>query len=262
YVGGAGVARGYLARPGLTAARFLPDPFAAGGTAGGRMYRTGDLGRWLPDGSIEFAGRNDVQIKVRGYRVEPGEIETRLRDHAGVGDAAVVAHRDPDRASGGDTRLVAYYTPAGAERGTAVDAAGLRGYLAGVLPGYMVPAAFVEVDALPLTPSGKLDRAGLPAPGMDAFAVGEYQAPVGAVEKTLAKVWEQLLGVEWVGRHDDFFDLGGHSLLAVQLVGRMREQGLDCDVRTLFETPTVAGLAAAVAGAAPAFDEDRGPDGS
>ncbi|MBQ0825396.1 non-ribosomal peptide synthetase [Streptomyces tagetis] len=246
YVGGAGVSRGYLGRPGQTAARFVPDPFATGADAGGRLYRTGDLGRWRPDGTIEFAGRDDFQVKVRGFRVEPGEIEARLREHPGVGEAAVIARRDPEPGghSAGESRLVAYYVPAGT---AAADATALREHLARVLPGYMVPAAFVELDALPLTPNGKLDRPALPGPGTGDLAVTGYQAPVGPLEETLAKVWAQVLGVDRVGRHDDFFALGGHSLLAVRLVDRLREEGLECDVRAMFETPTVAGLAALVA---------------
>ncbi|WP_159007475.1 phosphopantetheine-binding protein, partial [Streptomyces sp. NRRL S-813] len=274
YVGGAGVTRGYLDRPGLTASRFVPDPFAAGDTAGSRLYRTGDLGRWLPDGTIQFAGRNDFQIKIRGFRIELGEIETRLRSHPDITDAAVIAHRSPHQNGDGDTsgdtgehtRLIAYYTPANtgtdvagtdvagtdvagtdvasAKSQAAVDAVGLRDYLAGVLPGYMVPAAFVALDTLPLTPNGKLDRAALPEPGASAYATAGYQAPTGPLEETLATVWAQLLGVDRIGRHDDFFTLGGHSLLAVQLVERLREHDLDCDVRTVFTTPTIAGLAA------------------
>jgi amino acid adenylation domain-containing protein len=194
-VGGAGVARGYLNRPELTAERFVTDRFA-----GGRMYRTGDVARWLPGGSLEFLGRRDHQVKVRGYRVEPGEVEACLASCAGVREAVVVVRQDA---------LVAYYT------GEEVPAQSLRAFVARAVPDYMVPAAFVRLEALPLTPGGKLDRAALPAPGGDAVARREYQAPRGQAEEVLAGIWSGLLGVDRVGRHDNFFDLGGHSLLAV-----------------------------------------------
>ncbi|MGA4844090.1 amino acid adenylation domain-containing protein [Streptomyces sp. G45] len=231
FIGGLGVARGYLGRPGLTAERFVPDWLTGDGS---RLYRTGDLGRWLPDGTIEFVGRDDHQVKVRGYRVELGEIEARLLEAEGVKEAVVVAR---------DDRLDAYYVPDG--DGSA-DAEALRGALSDVLPSYMLPSAFVALDALPLTTNGKVDREKLPTPGADALVQRGYQEPVGAVEEVLAGIWTDLLGVEQVGRHDDFFELGGHSLLAVSLVERMRQSGLECDIRAVFTTPTVAGLAAAV----------------
>ena len=243
HIGGAGVARGYLNRPELTAERFMRDPFAA--EAGARMYKTGDLGRWLPDGTIEFLGRNDFQVKVRGYRVELGEIEARLREHVGVREVVVIAREE----SPGDKRLVAYYT--GAETGEqgerAVGAEELRRHLAERLPEYMVPVAYVRLKALPLTPNGKLDRKALPAPEGDAYPVPGYEEPLGEVETTLAGIWADVLKVERVGRRDHFFDLGGHSLLAMQAVSRMnREFKLRLKIRELFEAPTVRAMAQTV----------------
>jgi amino acid adenylation domain-containing protein len=235
YVGGAGVARGYLNREELTAERFLPDPFSP--EPGARMYKTGDLGRYLADGSIAFLGRNDHQVKLRGFRIELGEIEAKLLAQQGIRDAVVMAREDRP----GDVRLVAYLTA-----DAPLDADALRAKLHSVLPEYMVPAAYVQLDALPLTPNGKLDRNALPAPEDDAYASRAYEAPVGEVETVLAAIWAEVLGVEQVGRHDHFFALGGHSLLAVTLVERMRQQSMHVDVRTLFATPTVAALAQAV----------------
>ena len=232
YIGGAGVARGYLNRPELTAERFVADPFA--GKPGARMYRTGDLGRWLADGNIEFLGRNDFQVKIRGFRIELGEIEARLLEHAGVREAVVLARED----SAGDKRLVAYYTG-----GEELGAEALRAHLAASLPDYMVPAAYVRLDALPLTPNGKLDRKALPAPDGAAYASRRYEAPRGEVEETLARLWAELLKVERVGRHDNFFELGGHSLLAAQLVGALRQNGMEVSLRQLFAHPTIEGIA-------------------
>jgi len=234
FVGGAGVARGYLGRPGLTAERFVPDPF--GGEAGARLYRTGDLARWTADGRLHFIGRADHQVKVRGFRIEPGEVEARLLEHPAVDEAVVVAREDVP----GETRLVAYVA------GAAVEAEALRAHLLERLPEHMVPAAYVHLPALPLTPNGKVDRKALPAPGGSAFARRGYEAPVGDTEQALAGIWAEVLGVERVGRHDGFFELGGHSLLAVTLIGRMRKQGLHADVRALFATPTLAAFAAAI----------------
>ncbi|PSL90936.1 non-ribosomal peptide synthetase [Pseudomonas sp. R9.37] len=224
FIGGVQVARGYLNRPELTAERFLKDPFT-----NGRLYRTGDVGRYLPDGNIEYLGRNDDQVKIRGLRIELGEIQARLLEHAQVNEAAVVARED---------RLVAYYT------GVPTDIEQLRAHLLQHLPDFMVPALFMHLDALPLSPNGKLDRKALPAPGMDALIVREYAAPEGDTEILLARLWAELLNVERVGRHDNFFELGGHSLLAVSLIGRLRQEGLEADVRALFEQPTLAGYAA------------------
>ena len=238
YIGGAGVARGYLNRPELTAERFLKDPFTQ--TAQARMYRTGDLGCWLPDGNIEFLGRNDSQVKIRGFRIELGEIEARLAEYPEVRDAVVIAREDTP----GDKRLVAYYTPA--EGAGPVEVELLRAHLSSTLPEYMVPAAYVALDLLPLTPNGKLDRKALPAPGQEAYLTQSYEAPRGDVETALAEIWAEVLKLDRVGRQDNFFSLGGHSLLAVTLIERMRRVGLQVDVRSLFSASTLATLAAAV----------------
>jgi acyl-coenzyme A synthetase/AMP-(fatty) acid ligase/aryl carrier-like protein len=240
YVGGAGVARGYLNRPELTAERFVADPLA--GHPGARMYKTGDMARFLLNGEMEFLGRNDSQVKVRGFRIELGEIEARLLHYPAIREAVVVA-RESDQ---GDKRLVAYYTalPA-ADIETTVSAEVLHAHLSATLPEHMVPSAYVMLEALPLTTNGKLDRRALPSPGGEAYATRKYQAPVGEIETTLARIWAELLQLERVGRHDHFFALGGHSLLAVRLIERMRAEGLHTDVRTLFATPTLNEFAAA-----------------
>nr|WP_290447367.1 non-ribosomal peptide synthetase [Pseudomonas sp. 21LCFQ010] len=230
YIGGVQVARGYLNRPELNAERFLNDPFADG-----RMYRTGDVARYLADGTIEYLGRNDDQVKIRGLRIELGEIQSRLTDQSEINEAVVVAREDVP----GDKRLVAYYTAA-----RALEIATLRAHLLASLPEFMVPAQFVHLPALPLSPNGKLDRKALPAPDAQSLAVREYQAPQGELEITLAGLWAELLGVERVGRQDHFFELGGHSLLAVTLVARLRRLGLATDVQVLFGQPTLAALAA------------------
>ncbi|MDR8367970.1 non-ribosomal peptide synthetase, partial [Pseudomonas sp. JL3] len=238
YIGGVQVARGYLHRPELTAERFLKDPFSDAPNA--RMYRTGDLGRYVQDGNILYLGRNDDQVKIRGFRIELGEIEARLAEHPAVLETVVLVSEDEP----GNKRLVAYYTPR--RQGEMLDIQALRGHLQVRLPEYMVPAAYVALDALPLTPNGKLDRKALPAPDPDSVISRDYEAPQGAIETTLAQLWAELLKVERVGRHDHFFELGGHSLLAVTLIQRMREVGLSADVRVLFGQPTLAALAAAV----------------
>ncbi|QSX79619.1 non-ribosomal peptide synthetase [Agrilutibacter solisilvae] len=238
HIGGAGVARGYLNRADLTAQRFLADPFADDANA--RMYRTGDLGRWLVDGNIEYLGRNDFQVKIRGFRIEPGEIEARLARCTDVGEAVVIARDDAN----GDKRLVAYVVPT---PGAAMSVPALRGELLQVLPEYMVPSAFVSLASLPLTPNGKLDRKALPAPDQDAVVSRAYEAPEGHVEQALAGIWQELLGLERVGRHDHFFELGGHSLLAVRLVTRVRSAlGVDLALRDVFAQPTLAALAHAI----------------
>jgi amino acid adenylation domain-containing protein len=230
-VGGTGVALGYLGQPGLTAERFVPDPHGAPGT---RMYRTGDLGRWRVDGELEFLGRRDQQVKVRGHRVELGEVEAALRAHPAVREAAAALLRD--RPGG---RLVAYWVPAPA---ATAGPAELRAHLRVSLPEAMVPAAFVALDALPLTATGKPDRLALPPPPTAASA--RYEPPATDQEAALAGLWAALLGVPRVGRHDDFFELGGESLLAAQLVARTRaELRLEVALRDLFEEPTVAGMA-------------------
>ncbi|MBO1542134.1 non-ribosomal peptide synthetase, partial [Pseudomonas sp. OA65] len=240
YIGGAGVARGYLNRDDLTAERFLKDPFSTAPNA--RMYRTGDLGRYLPDGNIEYLGRNDDQVKIRGFRIELGEIEAKLAQAPNIKESVVLAREDVP----GDKRLVAYFTQNSPPE--ALDIEALRTHLQAQLPAYMVPVAYVRLDALPLTPNGKLDRKALPTPDLDALITRGYEAPQGEIETTLAQVWSELLKVERVGRHDHFFELGGHSLLAVTLIERMRQAGLSADVRALFSQPTLAALAAAVGG--------------
>ncbi|SDX46163.1 arthrofactin-type cyclic lipopeptide synthetase C [Pseudomonas syringae] len=238
YVGGAGVARGYLNREALTAERFLDNPFSHAADA--RIYRTGDLARWMADGSLEYLGRNDEQVKIRGFRIELGEIASRLNDHPDVLDAVVVAREDVP----GDKRLVGYYTCA--EDQTGLDIEQLRTWLSGLLPEYMVPAAFVRLGGLPVTANGKLDRKSLPAPDRDSIASRAYEAPQGAIEIALASLWAELLQVEQVGRQDNFFELGGHSLLAVTLIARMRRLDMKADIRVLFVQPTLAALAEAV----------------
>ncbi|HEX9935824.1 MAG TPA: amino acid adenylation domain-containing protein, partial [Longimicrobium sp.] len=240
HVGGAGVARGYLGRPGLTAERFVPDPF--GGEAGGRLYRTGDRARWRADGELEFLGRTDAQVKIRGIRIEPGEVERRLLEHPGVREAVVVAREAPSGVAG-DRRLVGYVVAAAGE---AVSPAALREHLRARLPEHMVPSAIVELESLPLTPSGKLDRKALPAPE-HGTGEAEYVAPRTPVEEVLAGIWAEVLRLERVGVEDGFFALGGHSLLATRVVSRVRELfGVELPLRALFERPTVAELAGRV----------------
>ncbi|HEY0019307.1 MAG TPA: amino acid adenylation domain-containing protein [Longimicrobium sp.] len=239
YAGGAGVARGYLGRPALTAEKFVPDPFST--EPGARMYRSGDRVRWLADGTLEYLGRADGQVKVRGFRIELGEIESVLARHPVVRESAVTARAD----EGDDARLVAYVA---AREGADTSIAELRAHLAASLPGYMVPAAFVFLDRLPLTSSGKVDRRALPAPGPAAPAGGaddaSYVAPRTQVEEVLAGIWAEVLGVPRVGVDDDFFALGGHSLRAMQVAARVQEVlRATVPLRALFESPTVAGVA-------------------
>jgi amino acid adenylation domain-containing protein len=240
YLAGAGVARGYLNRAQLTAERFLMDPFTK--QAGARMYKTGDLGRWRKDGTIEFIGRNDFQVKVRGFRIELGEIEARLAEHARVGEAVVVAGEDEY----GNRRLVAYYTRARSDAGgvEAVDAQALRRYLLERLPEHMVPAAYVEMEKLPLSPNGKLDRKALPAPVGGAYSSSAYEAPTGETETILARIWSELLKIERVGRWDNFFELGGHSLLAVRLISKIRRVlDVELPISDIFAHPVLSQLA-------------------
>jgi len=233
YIGGEGVTRGYLKRPELTAERFVEDKFS--GRSNARLYRTGDLGRVRLDGNLEFLGRNDSQVKLRGYRVELGEIELRLAQCAGVEQAFVMVRID----AAGEKRLVAYLTST-----EPVDAGALRAELGRHLPEYMVPAAFVRMDAIPVTANGKVDRRALPEPDETATAARTYAAPQGDVEVALAELWRQLLQVPRVGRDDHFFELGGHSLLAVQLVARIREQfGVDLPLKNLFAGPVLRRVA-------------------
>jgi amino acid adenylation domain-containing protein len=239
FIGGVGLARGYAGRAELTAERFVADPFAADGS---RLYRTGDRARWRADGQVEYLGRLDAQVKVRGFRIEPGEVEAALTAHPAVASAVVTA---------AEGRLVAYLVPVGLDTGIP-QAGQLRGFLAGQLPDYMLPSVFVELTAIPLTPNGKVDRAALPAPDAtrpqlaDAFA-----APSTPAEELLAGIWAEVLGLERVGVYDDFFELGGHSLLATRVVSRIRAVfGVELPLANLFDYPTVAGLAASLAGAA------------
>ncbi|WP_186124554.1 amino acid adenylation domain-containing protein [Burkholderia gladioli] len=240
HVGGKGVALGYLNLDALSAERFVRDPFAPAGDSAARMYRTGDLARYLPDGNIEYLGRNDDQVKIRGFRVEPGEIEAKL-GACGLRDAVVIVREDVP----GDKRLVVYHTDA------ACDVEAVREHLRRSLPEYMVPAAYVALAALPLTANGKLDRRALPAPDAAAFGQQAYEAPQGELEATLAALWSELLGVDRVGRQDNFFALGGHSLLAVRVIGRLRERfGEAATLKTLFEAPSLAAFAQRLAGPA------------
>ncbi|MFQ6148626.1 phosphopantetheine-binding protein, partial [Streptomyces seoulensis] len=217
HVGGTGVARGYAGDPTRTAERFLPDPY---GPAGSRLYRTGDLARWRTDGSVEFLGRIDNQVKIRGYRIELGEIRAALTAHPYVTDAAVVATDDQ--------RLIAYVV------GAVPD-------LSDTLPEYMIPTAYLQLDALPLTPNGKLDHRALPDP--DALRTDAHTAPRTPTEERIAAIWHDLLGKD-ASTHDSFFELGGHSILAVRLVARLQQDfDLDLPMRVVFERPTIAQLA-------------------
>jgi len=232
YMAGIGLAHGYLNQPALTAERFVADPYGQPGT---RMYRTGDLVRWRRDGVLEYLGRADDQIKIRGFRVEPGEVASVITRDPAVRQAAVVARQDRP----GDSRLIAYVVGPGA------DPARLRADVAGALPDYMVPAAFVMLDTLPITPNGKLDRAALPAP--ELLGRTGHRPPGTPVEKTLCDLFAEVLGLAQVGLDDGFFDVGGHSLHAARLISRARKTlGVELDIRLIFQNPTVAGLAAAL----------------
>jgi natural product biosynthesis luciferase-like monooxygenase protein len=243
YIGGAGVVRGYRGRPELTAERFLTDPFVA--EPGARMYRTGDLARFRPeDGTVEFLGRIDHQVKIRGYRIELGEIESLLRKHSGVRDAVVVMREDTP----GDKRLVAYVVP---EPAQAASPAELRAYAKERLPEFMVPAACVLLEQLPLTPNRKIDRKALPSPDHAAPArESVYVSPQNEIESRIAKIWQEVLKLPQVGVEDNFFDLGGHSLLIVQVLGKVREvAGRHLPMTDLFRFPTIRGLATHLASA-------------
>ncbi|MBZ4423371.1 condensation domain-containing protein, partial [Myxococcus sp. RHSTA-1-4] len=237
YIGGQGLALGYLHRPELTAERFVPNPFSS--VPGARMYRTGDVARWLPDGRIEFFGRADTQVKLRGFRIEPGEIESALLQHPMVREAAVIAREDVP----GDKRLVAYVVP----HDDAPDSKTLRDFLQGRLPEYMVPSAFVALEALPVTPNGKLDRAALPAPEASASREDTFVAPSTPTEQLLAGLWAEVLHITQVSAQDDFFELGGHSLLATQVISRVRDTfKVELPLRDLFEASTLTALAARI----------------
>ncbi|MBX3301079.1 MAG: amino acid adenylation domain-containing protein [Nitrospira sp.] len=235
YIGGVGVARGYWNRPDLTGERFIPDPFAR--RSGRRLYRTGDLGRWRPDGTIECLGRIDYQVKVRGYRIEPGEIESRLVEHPQIIQAVVTVHDD----GLGEKRLVGYVVST-----EPVASGELRDFLRDRLPEYMVPSIYLLLDQFPLTPNGKIDRNALPPPDDVNQSSRRYEAPRTATEATLAEIWRAVLGVEQVGIHDNFFELGGDSILSIQVVSRVRQRGISITPRQLFQQQTIAELAGVV----------------
>ncbi|HYP52051.1 MAG TPA: amino acid adenylation domain-containing protein, partial [Pyrinomonadaceae bacterium] len=242
YVGGDGLARGYLNRPELTAQRFIPHPFSK--TPGARLYKTGDLARRLADGDVEYLGRSDEQVKIRGFRIELGEIEAALASHESVGECAVVAL---DGAAG--KRLVAYVVAAAGAEPRADE---LRAHLRTGLPEYMVPSAFVTLDALPLTTNGKLNRRLLPAPEQSRLATGQtYVAPSNETEEALAAVWSEVLGVARVGVNDNFFALGGDSIRSIQILARCKESGVEVSLQQLFTHQTVAELSKQLTGAAP-----------
>jgi acyl carrier protein len=239
YIGGVGPARGYLNRSDLTAEKFIPNPFSREPET--RLYKTGDLARYLLDGNIEFLGRIDHQLKIRGFRIELGEIEAVLTQHPDVREAVVMAREDVP----GDKRLVAYVVPV---QELIPTVGGLRRFLKQKLPEYMVPSAFIRLDALPLTPNKKVNRQLLPSPDQARPNLEEiFVDPRTPVEELLAGIWAEVLRLERVGIHDNFFELGGHSLLATQVISRMREVfQVEPPLSALFETPTVAGLALAV----------------
>jgi natural product biosynthesis luciferase-like monooxygenase protein/amino acid adenylation domain-containing protein len=245
YIGGMGVTRGYLGRPEITAERFLPDPF--GVAPGGRIYRTGDLARWREDGTLECLGRADDQVKILGHRIEPGEIEAVLAKHPAVQAGAVTAPLGAD----GERRLAAYTV---VKPGATLKASALRAWLHERLPEHMVPAAIVFLPTLPLTPNGKTDRRALPAPEAAASEPArDFVAPRNAAERLVAGIWAKLLSRPQVAAHDNFFEIGGHSLLAMQMIARVRQEtGAELPLRSLFEAPTVAGVAARIGGSMPA----------
>jgi amino acid adenylation domain-containing protein/non-ribosomal peptide synthase protein (TIGR01720 family) len=244
-VGGGRVAEGYQNRPSLTAERFVADPISG---EDARMYRTGDRVRWLADGTLEFLGRLDAQVKVRGFRIEPGEVEAALREHPAVRDCVVIARED-----GGERRLVAYVVGEGIEDGA------MRIHLKGRLPDYMVPSAFVLMDAIPLTPNGKVDRRKLPAPDAAATqAADTYAAPRTRPERVLAELWAEVLRLERVGIHDNFFALGGDSILSIQIIARAAQAGVRVTPKQMFVHQTIADLAAVATDAAPGQAE-QGP---
>ncbi len=234
YIGGAGLARGYLNRAELTAERFVPSPYGGGGE---RLYRTGDWGRWRGDGEVEYVGRMDQQVKVRGYRIELGEVEAGLARQAEIAEAVVVV----SAGAGGEKRLVGYLVAVAGVAAGGIETEELRRKLAASLPDYMIPSVFVQLEQLPLTPNGKVDRRALPAPSSERE--GRYIGSRTAVEELVAGIWSEVLGVERVGVTDNFFALGGHSLLATKVISRVREAfGVELPLRRLFEAPTVAGL--------------------
>ncbi len=236
YIGGLGISQGYVNRPDLTAEKFIPDLFSGSGS---RLYKTGDLARYRADGNIDFIGRVDHQVKIRGYRIELEEIEAKLDACAGIRDAVVIVREDNE----GDKRIVAYLM---AEHDLAAN--DLRNRLSNTLPEYMLPSAFVILDAFPLTPNGKLDRKALPAPSLSDVAIQEFLPPQSEAEIILVKIWQELLGVERVGRNDHFFELGGHSLMAISLIERLQQNGFAVDLMNVFNMPVLAELAASLSG--------------
>jgi amino acid adenylation domain-containing protein len=236
-ISGIGLARGYLANPELTSERFIPNPF----NPGERMYRTGDRARWLPDGNIEFLGRIDQQVKLRGFRIEPGEIENQLLKHASIKEAVVIAGEDRN-----GTKYLCAYLIAGRE----LTVKELREYLGQELPEYMVPSYFVQLDKLPLTPNGKIDRKALPQPEGNIPTGVEYEAPANAIEERLVAIWQEILGQDKIGNNDNFFELGGHSLKATTFIAKIyKEFHVAMPLREIFQTPTVKGLAKYIQGA-------------
>lgn len=263
HIGGVGVARGYLNKPELTRERFVRDPYSD--QPGARMYRTGDLGRWTTNGTLEYLGRNDDQVKIRGLRIELGEIEARMAEFDGVKEAVVVAREDHRH----EQRLVAYWTPAdensppgeqadaGTQRmhgraasatpGAVTDSTAVREYLRRSLPAYMVPTSIIRIEAMPLTPNGKIDKQALPMPNEGQVSSQPYEMPRGETEQVLAEIWQTLLEVKRVGRNDSFFDLGGHSLLAARLTALVRQHfDVELPLKTVFESGTLADMADAV----------------
>jgi hypothetical protein len=252
HIGGPGVARGYLNQPELTRQRFIPDPFRPG--PGARLYKTGDLARRRPDGTLEFAGRIDNQVKIRGLRVELGEIETALAAHPAVAQAVVTVVNSP----AGAQQLAGYLRPAGS---AAITAAGIRHHLAQTLPAYMIPDHLITLDELPLTAHGKIDKAALPPP-QPAAGAADRVPPQTLLETALADLYGIVLGTDEVGATDSFFDTGGNSLLAMQLITQVRAMlAVDLDITAVFLTPTPRQLAEVLRDKHGFADSDLGPDG-
>ena len=234
HIGGEGIARGYLNDPHLTSEKFIPDCFSS--KPGALLYKTGDRARYLPDNSIEILGRIDHQVKIHGHRIELGEIESVLMQHPSIHEAIVITRRE----TSGEKRLVAYFVPM---NGSSPDAGELRGFLKKKLPAYMMPVVFVRLDSLPLTPNGKIDRKALPASG-DACDRHGYATPRNETEKILTVIWQDVLEIEQVGIHDNFFDLGGASILSLQIVAYANMAGFQINAEDIFEHQTIADLAA------------------
>jgi acyl carrier protein len=242
FIGGDGLARGYLNRPELTAEKFITVAFAGQEAKSRRLYRTGDLARWRADGKLEFLGRIDHQVKIRGFRIELGEVEAALKKHPEVAEAVVVAREEPFN------KLVAYVVP---QEGKQLGDEGLRAFLEKQLPQFMVPSDIVFLAELPLTPNGKLDRRALPSPeSMNSPSAEDFVAARNPLEAALVEIWREILRREAIGVHENFFHLGGHSLMATQVISRIgKTLGVELPLRTIFEAPTIAKLAEAVAAA-------------